>query len=315
VVQFQYVDIGVNLDITPRVLLNREVSMTVLVQVQALAGDRDAGGVTLPVFTNRSIQHEIRLSEGETNILGGIIQDTEAVSISGLPGLKDIPLLRYLFSREARTRDETEIIIMLTPHIVRMPNISAMNMRGLNIGTEVNTRLRTPLVRPEAASESAGPQGTAASVPAAPAAPDTLPAQPAAATLAFTPMPVTLGTTPSVMNIGIDGSNIFAVDLTLSFDPSSMSIREINDGGFLGRDGQFVSVVQKIDTEAGTATVSLERAPGAPPVSGNGALLSLVVQGGARKGDSLFRVTDFRVRDARQVSQPGRPAEVRVTVP
>jgi general secretion pathway protein D len=291
--------------------------MTVLVQVQALAGDREAGGVTLPVFTNRSIQHEIRLAEGETNILGGIIQDTEGVSIGGLPGLKDIPLLRYLFSRETRSRDETEIIIMLTPHIVRMPNISAMNLRGVNIGTEVNTRLRTPLVTPGAAAAepAAIPQGTVTPVPTAPAAPETQPAPAAAATLSFAPIPVTLGTAPSVMNIGIDGSNIFGVDLTLSFDPLSLTIREINDGGFLGRDGQFVSVVQKIDTEAGTATVSLERAPGAPPVFGNGVLLTLVLQGGARKGDSLLRVTDFRVRDARQVSQPGRPAEVHVTVP
>src|SRR6185295_1289515 len=91
VVQYVYQDIGVNLDITPRVLLNREVSMTVLVQVSALAGDRDAGGLKLPVFTNRSIQHEIRLAEGETNILGGIITTTESNSVSGIPGLKDIP--------------------------------------------------------------------------------------------------------------------------------------------------------------------------------------------------------------------------------
>src|SRR5215510_4106360 len=126
VVNFQFVDVGVNLDITPRVLLNREVSMTVQVQVRAVAGDRNIGGVTQPVLTNRQIQHEIRLAEGETNILGGLITDTEQASLQGLPGLKNIPLLKYFFSQDSKTRDQTEIIIMLTPHILRMPNIREM---------------------------------------------------------------------------------------------------------------------------------------------------------------------------------------------
>ncbi len=308
VVQFQYVDIGVNLDITPKVLLNREVSMTVLVQVQALAGDRNAGGVSLPVFTNRSIQHEIRLTEGETNILGGIITDTEAISITGIPGLKDIPILRHLFSQERKTRDETEIIIMLTPHIVRMPNISAANLRGLNIGTEVNTRLRT--VQPEAAGESA-PAAQAA--PAAPA--QATPAAPPTATLTFSPAPAVLGPAPTVMNLGIEGSNVFGVDLTLAFDPASLGISEITDGGFLSRDGQVVAVVQRIDSDNGTIAVSIERPPGAPPISGAGNLLTLAVRAGARKGESVLRVTEVRVRDAQRVSQPGGTTEVRVSVP
>ena len=75
------------------------------------------------MFTNRSIQHEIRLAEGETNILGGIITDVESVSLTGIPGLKDIPILKYLFAQEKKASRATEIIIMLTPHIVRMPNI------------------------------------------------------------------------------------------------------------------------------------------------------------------------------------------------
>src|SRR6185436_8393743 len=144
VVNFQFVDFGVNLDITPRVLLNREVSMTVMVQIRALAGDRDVGGVTQPVLTNRQIQHEIRLVEGETNILGGIITDTESTSLNGLPGLKNIPILRYFFSQEQKSREQTEIIIMLTPHILRMPNIQEINMRGLNTGSETIPRLRAP---------------------------------------------------------------------------------------------------------------------------------------------------------------------------
>lgn len=309
VIQFQYVDIGVNLDITPKVLLNREVSMTVLVQVQALAGDRNAGGVSLPVFTNRSIQHEIRLTEGETNVLGGIITDTEAVSITGIPGLKDLPILRHLFSQERKTRDETEIIIMLTPHIVRMPNISAINLRGLNIGTEVNTRLRT--AQPEAAVQPAPAAQTAAPAAAAQA----VPSAPATATLTFLPSSAVLGPAPTVIKLGIEGSNVSSVDVTLAFDPASLGISEITDGGFLSRDGQVVAVVQRIDSDNGTITVSIERPPGAPPISGAGNLLSITVRPGSRKGESVLRVTEVRVRDGRQVSQAGGTTEVRVSVP
>ena len=142
VVQFQYVDIGVNLDITPHVLMNHEISMQVIVQIQALAGDRNVGGVTLPVFTNRSVDHEIRLQEGETNILAGLITDTEATSLNGWPGVSKIPLLKYLFSQDQKSRDKTEIIIMLTPHIIRMPDITDTNQRSLSVGTEANTKLR-----------------------------------------------------------------------------------------------------------------------------------------------------------------------------
>src|SRR5438094_455462 len=169
VVNFQFVDVGVNLDITPRVLLNHEISMTVMVQVRALAGDRNVGGVTQPVLTNRQVQHEIRLAEGETNVLGGIITDTEATSLNGIPGLKNIPILRYFFSQEIKTRDSTEIIIMLTPHIVRMPDITTANLRGLYTGSETIPRLRASPNVPAIGSPSPTlPSPTPGTPPAAP---------------------------------------------------------------------------------------------------------------------------------------------------
>jgi general secretion pathway protein D len=345
VVQYVYQDIGVNLDITPRVLLNREVSLAVLVQVSALAGDRDAGGLKLPVFTNRSIQHEIRLKEGETNILGGIITTTEASSLVGIPGLKDIPILKYLFSQETKQRDSTEIIVMLTPHIVRMPDLTRQNLQGLYIGTEVNTRLRQnapipapfpPIQQPAAAtppapaapagqlpplatapgSTTTAPPGVTIGTPApaAPAAP--APPRPTNATVTFDPSPVTVAAgQPTTLNIGITGNDIYAADLTLSYDPASIRIQDIRDGGFLSRDGQIIALIQKVESENGTARISLERPPGAAPLSGNGALITLILQPGAQKGESILRVIDFRLRDAQQNVMVGRATETRVTVP
>ncbi len=312
VVQFQYLDIGVNLDITPRVLLNREISMTVAVVVAALAGDRNVGGAILPVFTNRSITHEIRLVEGETNILGGIITDSELSSMSGIPGLKEIPILRYLFGQERKTRDQTEIIIMLTPHIVRMPNISVANMRGVYTGTELNPRMRVDAAA--AASKVAGPAPITPAVSAiqstAPLAP-----RPSNARLTLAPATVILSDAPTPLNIALTGDNVSAVDLTLTFDPGSVSIAEIREAGLLSRDGQAVALVQRVDSQTGVARITLERPPGAAPISGTGSLLTLLLSRGNRPSETLFKVADFKIRDPQQAVQQGPPAEVRVVVP
>ncbi|PYS54866.1 MAG: hypothetical protein DMG13_06485 [Acidobacteria bacterium] len=347
VVNFQFVDVGVNLDITPRVLLNREISMTVMVQVRAVAGDRNIGGVVQPVLANRQVQHEIRLAEGETSILGGIITDTEAVSLSGIPGLKDIPILKYFFAQEKKAREKTEIIIMLTPHIVRMPTITAANTRGLYTGSETSPRLRSSpaasAIRgqsPSTAAPPAAPAGqTPAPTPPPGAPPATTPAPAGAAppavapqagapvpapsdlqstdaSVTFSPSPVALAPTgPTLVNIAVTGNNIFGTDLTLSYDPMSFTIREVRDGGFLGRDGQLVAVVQRLETENGSVRISLERPPGTGPVSGTGTLATLVLERGSHTGESVLRVNEFRVRDASQTVQIGKTAEVSVTVP
>src|SRR5262249_34464192 len=322
VVNFQFVPVGVNLDITPRVLLNRDISMNVQVQVSALAGDRNVGGVTQPVLTNRQVQHEIRLTEGETNILGGIITDSEATSLSGLPGFKNIPLLKYFFAQEQKTRDRTEIIIMLTPHILRMPNIQEVNMRGLNTGSETIPRLRASLGggQPPAGSPAAS---AAAPTPAAPAPPPAAPvANPPApqrttnSTVSFSPSPVTLPATgTATVNVVGNGTDFYAVDLTLSFDPDALTVREIREGGFLSRDGQIVAFVQRVESDNGMARITIERPPGSAPVSGTGNLVTLVLERGMRRGDSTLKITDFRIRDAQQNAAAGRATEVTVSAP
>src|SRR5205823_14198718 len=89
-----YTNVGVTLQITPTILMNRDISISVNVDVKAPAGDKQVGNTISPVFTDRSITHVIRLKEGETNVLGGIISQSESSSMSGLPLLKDIPGLK-----------------------------------------------------------------------------------------------------------------------------------------------------------------------------------------------------------------------------
>ena len=228
-------------------------------------------------------------------------------------------------------RDQTEIIVMLTPHIVRMPNIQDVNMRGLYTGSETIPRLRTSPAIPAIGGQTpaATPAPQASTAPGTPSVtppvttlppPVTNPAQAELrqtnATLTFAPTPVTVAANgQTLVNVVINGNDIFAADLTLSYDPSSFTIREVREGGFLSRDGQLVAVVQRLDTQTGMATISLERPPGTAALSGTGNLATLVLDRGARAGDSTLRITDFRVRDAQQNVQIGRASEVRVTAP
>ena len=291
VVQFQYIDVGVNMDITPRVLLNREISMQVVVQIQATAGNNIISGVALPVFTNREITHEIRLSEGETNILGGLITDIESVASTGIPGLSQIPILGRLFSSETSQRDQTEIIILLTPHIVKMPNLDDRNLRGLLVGTETNTRfLGIPGISGEEI-EAFDPEPTPEPEPEP--APDL---ETGADRLTFdVPVVMMDSGTQSQLGIMIDTPNMTGVDFTFEFDPTMIAIRGIGDGGFLSQGGVSIALVQNIDNEQGRAVVTVERPPQASAVSGQGRVLELTLEkiGG---GTTTLSVSDIEIR-------------------
>jgi general secretion pathway protein D len=121
--QFQYQDIGVNLDITPHITATGEVGLHAVIEILNQAGVSTIGGLQEPIFGQRKVEQDIRLREGESTVLGGLIEHDDTRTVSGLPGLGDIPGLRYLFSTEAKGQMEEEVLIMLTPHIVRLPEV------------------------------------------------------------------------------------------------------------------------------------------------------------------------------------------------
>jgi general secretion pathway protein D len=132
--QFQYQDVGVNLDLTPRLLANGEVNLHASIEISSLGADRSVGGFSQPTFNQRKIEHDIRLKEGEVNLLGGLIETKEIQSTSGVPGLGQIPLLRYLFSTVHREKIETEVLVMLTPRVIRLPERLPESGKEVSVG-------------------------------------------------------------------------------------------------------------------------------------------------------------------------------------
>lgn len=155
--QFQYQDVGVNLDITPRLLANGEVSLRAVIEISSVQADRNVGGILQPTFGQRRIEHDIRLKEGEVSLLGGLIESTVTQTVTGLPGLGQIPLLRYLFSTERRERIETEVLVMLTPRVIRLPEVAVEVGRGLPVGTSPGAPAPEVGPQPEVAPAQPGP--------------------------------------------------------------------------------------------------------------------------------------------------------------
>jgi general secretion pathway protein D len=126
----------VNIDITPRTHHDDEVTLTLKVAVTNISGTGFGG---LPTFGNREINTTIRLKDGETNMLGGLIRDEERTVLAGIPGLSDLPLVGHLFASNHKRTEQTDIVLTLTPHIVRVLDITEADLRPFRLSRETGT--------------------------------------------------------------------------------------------------------------------------------------------------------------------------------
>jgi general secretion pathway protein D len=140
--QFQYLDVGVNIDITPHIHSNHEVTLKMVLEISSVTSTQNIGGINQPVIGQRRIEHETRLQDGDINLIGGILEDSETQSLSGYPWLSQIPILKYLFAQENKDHRQTEIIFAITPHIIRAEEITDENRQLIEVGTGNTIGLR-----------------------------------------------------------------------------------------------------------------------------------------------------------------------------
>ncbi|MDE0829435.1 MAG: hypothetical protein OSB03_09560, partial [Vicinamibacterales bacterium] len=147
ITSFNYADIGVNIDITPLTHHNGDVSLQLSIEVSNISGTGFGG---LPTIGNRSIETTIRLRDGETNILAGLIRDDERDTLEGIPGLSDLPVIGRLFARNTRETQETDIIVTLTPRIIRGLDLEERDIRAFRVERDTGSGLdiRAPLPAP-----------------------------------------------------------------------------------------------------------------------------------------------------------------------
>jgi general secretion pathway protein D len=181
ITSFNYENVGVNIDITPRTHHDDEVSLAVKIQVSSISG---SGFGDLPTFGNRAISTVIRLKDGETNMLAGLIRDDERRVMTGIPGLSELPIIGPLFANNRRESQETDIILTLTPRIVRVLNLTANDLAPFRVGRDsgapiVDLPLANPLPPPPPAQPPGGDPDQIPGAPASPLLPSPMqPAQP-----------------------------------------------------------------------------------------------------------------------------------------
>jgi general secretion pathway protein D len=149
--QFQYQDVGVNIEMTPTVHYDHDVTLKIKIEVTSQSGSVTISGVTEPILSQRVVDQVIRLREGEASILGGIQDKQDMVSWTGIPGLSSIPVLKYLFGSKDHTISDDELVFLVVPHIVRTQTLDRANLRTIDTGVgsgRVAARLRQRPRRP-----------------------------------------------------------------------------------------------------------------------------------------------------------------------
>jgi general secretion pathway protein D len=178
--QFTFLDVGVNVLITPKILGPDEVHLHVEIDISNVREFIDLGGVKEPDVAQTKIVNDVRLKQGEVNLMGGLMQIQETKGVTGVPGLGNIPIIRRLFTSETVKKDSQELVIALIPHIVRTPEISDVNLRTISAGNQTTVKLNYAPQKPAEA-----PPATPAPQPGPPPAaellaPETVPNTPAA---------------------------------------------------------------------------------------------------------------------------------------
>ncbi len=329
--QFTYQDVGVNIDVTPRVHPNHEISMKTKIEVSSVTGTSTIGGISQPIISQRVVEHDIRLKDGEAFILGGLIQRTDSRTLNGWPGFAKIPVLRYLFSSDNIDHQEDEVLIVMIPHIVRMQDWTKENLRGIYSGSDQDVKvkheseMRAPVTEPP---KPAG-QAPAAMTPGATAAPGTAPAaagvnppQGQPGKMRFEPGTLSLkvGETKTVAVVVENVSDLFSIPMLLQYNPAVISIEEFQHavsegqhGGFLSGGTQEIAIVSNVNKEKGQAVISATRQPNTAGVSGSGTLLGIVIKGIA-PGSSNLSIVQQNAKDSQQRPIPIVTSEATIQV-
>jgi len=321
--QFQFVDTGVNVELTPHVHGTDEVTLHVSVDISNVATTVNLGGLSQPVIAQKKNEADIRLRDGEVSILGGLMQTQDTTTINGIPGLVNIPVLgKYLFGSTSKDKQKEELMIALIPHIVRTPDITALDLRGIAAGTDQTVKLSygprgdekaTPAASAPAPSTPASPSSgaptaaapePAASSSAAPAAPAT-PAAPTPtggpARISFAPATVQAQLSSTII-LGLQAENITdlaAVPVKIRWDPKLLRLERIAPGSLLIQDGNVTAPSLDIRNDTGDASVDINRVAGTAGVSGSGPLMVFQFTA-VGKGSSSVSVSEVNLKNSKQ---------------
>jgi len=316
--QFQYLDVGVNIDVTPHVHADREVTLKITMEISSVVGQSSIGGISQPIIGQKKIEHEIRLRDGESSLIGGIMDDSQTRSLAGIPGLAQIPILGYFFGQRTQDHSQDETVFAITPHIIRGATVSELNQRAIEIGTANVIELRHVNHAVAPAGQAPAGQPPANQTPSIQPLTNQTPSPagtPGQANFLFDPGQITAtkGNT-FVVNLLLSGAqNVYSVPVQMNYDPAKLQLVNVSNGGFLSQDGQAVALVHREDETTGTLQITATRPPGSGGVSGQGAVVTMTFLAKA-SGQTPLTITRGGARDPGQQAIAVNGAQASVTV-
>ncbi|MEW6368736.1 MAG: cohesin domain-containing protein [Acidobacteriota bacterium] len=299
ITSFQYENIGINLDVTPKIHRNNEITLEMKLDISAISGTGFGG---LPTFGNRQVNATMRLREGESNLLGGLLREEERKVVSGLPGIMNVPFIGKLFSYNDKRKTQTDIVLSLTPHIIRLPMITEEDRQPMWVGTEENPSpmaslqpMRGPMGREEPSfqpGEEPGrmprhgrggpeePPMEEAPGPEEEPPPEVPQGGRAALMLSPTSSEVALNAQFSIALNVVNAENVGSANITLRYDPEFLRLQEANvqEGSFMKEGGGQTSFFKTVDSASGTLTIGITRSTPGKGASGSGNLITLVFE-------------------------------------
>jgi general secretion pathway protein D len=314
--QFQFVDVGVNVELTPHVHGDDEVTLHVSIDISDIASTLNLGGLSQPVIGQKKNEADIRLKDGEVSLLGGLMSDQDTSVIGGVPGLVNIPILgKYLFGNVSKDRQKEQLMIALIPHIVRRPDITGLDLKGVSAGTDATVKLSYapkvdgPVAPATAAAPGATPGANGATAPVTPSTPG------GAAALAFNPAKVQAQLSNQV-TIALQAQNmtdLASVPVKVRWDPKVLRLEMISPAALLTQDGKILAPSLDIRNDTGDASIEVNRVAGAGGVNGTGPLLQLTFTA-VGKGTTTVSVTEATLKNSTRQPIMVQTPSVSVTV-
>jgi general secretion pathway protein D len=302
--------VGINVRATPRLITDEgDILLELFMSNDTLGPARLVGGQSAPSFPTRSVTTKLRLRDGESHLLAGLLQDDERRSMTGFPGIMSIPILKNLFSASDDTIAQTDIVMLLTPRIIRTHEYTARDLSPIYVGTNQNFGLTGPpplIATPPVEPETAPAPGAATPAPGVP--PQGLPApteppqpqsqiaplvDPQAQRDLASPMTTTLAPTGQISvtpptgdvrvaagpyMVPIYASNVSrasTVTLTVTYNPAVLRMRTVQEGSFLRMGGANVVFTPNIDAATGRVDLAFVRTADKVGASGSGLLAAL----------------------------------------
>ena len=301
---FNYRPVGVIVEITPRVTYENEIILDLMVENSTLGPNINVAGQPLPTFGSRKVITRLRLRDGESNLLAGLLREEDRRSLRGFPGILRLPVIKQLLSANEDSIKQTDIIMLLTPRIVRTHELTQQDVSPIHIGTQGNIGLSgpPPLIAPVEVGGVGPVQGGVAPVPSAePTAPasESVPTpdfgvvQPTpvfppgvssprvGARVVVTPPSADLfvGGGPYPIPISVVGaSQVSTLTLSLTYDPTALRVSTVQEGSFMRQGGAGVTFVQQVDAARGRIDLALTRAGDPVGASGAGVIAAVVFE-------------------------------------